>query len=132
MKSKKGYLIDTHVFLWAIGSVEKLSKMAVEVLEDNSAEIYLSKASYWEICLKQSKGKLKLKRGWQKVLEEERKKNRFKWLEIEPRHCEGILGLPGIHKDPFDRMLISQCISEGLSLVSCDEKIAGYSLDLIW
>jgi PIN domain nuclease of toxin-antitoxin system len=132
MKSEGGYLIDTHVFLWAISSVDKLSEKALSVLQDNLAEIYLSKVSYWEICLKISKGKLKLKRGWQTQLEEERKKNRFKWLEVEPRHCEGILLLPELHKDPFDRMLISQSICESLCLISCDEKIAQYSLNILW
>ena len=132
MTRKAGYLIDTHVFLWAISSVERLSDKARNILEDNAAEIYLSKISYWEICLKISKGKLELKRGWQTLLEEERKRNRFKWLEVEPGHCEGILSLPDFHKDPFDRILISQSIAEGLSLISCDEKIARYSLEVLW
>lgn len=131
-KNKNRFLIDTHVFLWAIDSTEKLSKKSRSILEDRSSEIFLSKASYWEICLKISKGKLRLGENWQKILERERKKNRLNWLEISPEHCEGILLLPDLHTDPFDRMLISQAVCEDTSLISCDEKIAEYDLEVIW
>jgi PIN domain nuclease of toxin-antitoxin system len=131
-RTKNRFLIDTHVFLWAVDSVEKLSDSALEILNDRSSEIYLSRASYWEICLKISKGKLRLAKGWERVLERERKKNRFQWLEISSSHCEGIIALPDHHRDPFDRLLIAQAICEGVSLVSCDDKIAQYDLDVVW
>jgi PIN domain nuclease of toxin-antitoxin system len=125
-------LIDTQVFLWAIDAVEKLSERSREILEDRSSEIYLSRASYWEICLKIARGSLELGDGWEKTLERERRRNRFHWLEISSPHCEGIISLPAFHKDPFDRMLISQALFEGVSLISCDEKIARYDLNVIW
>lgn len=132
MKSRFRYLLDTHVFLWAIDSVEKLSERSTAILKDQSSELFLSRASYWEICLKISKGKLKLRRGWEKYLERERKRNRFQWLDISSRHCEGILTLPEIHRDPFDRMLISQAVGEGLTLITCDDLIARYEVDVLW
>lgn len=131
-KKANRYLIDTHVFLWAIDSTEKLSEPARSILEDRSSEIYLSRACYWEICLKISKGKLRLGDGWEKTLERERKKNRFHWLDISSSHCEGIASLPYHHRDPFDRMLISQTLIEQASLISCDDKIAHYDLHVIW
>ena len=132
-KRPKGrYLIDTHVFLWALDSVERLSKRSREILDDRSNEIFLSRASYWEICLKISKGKLRLRRGWEKTLERERKKNRFHWLEISSRHCEGLISLPEIHRDPFDRMLICQATCEGAVLLSCDEKLSQYDVEVVW
>ena len=130
MSSK--FLIDTHVFLWAIGAPEKLSPAAAITLSDKTNEIFLSRASYWEICIKVSKGTLKLGPDWQEVLEQERRANRFLWLDITSEHCDGIIALPKHHKDPFDRLLISQANSEQLTLISGDGKLADYAVDLLW
>jgi PIN domain nuclease of toxin-antitoxin system len=130
--SHNKYLIDTHVFLWAVGSSDLLSKSAKKILSDKTNEIYLSKVSYWEICLKISKGKLILQKGWEKKLEEERRANRFHWLEVAPKHCEGIISMPRHHKDPFDRLLLSQAKCEKLGLISCDEKLHLYNVKVYW
>lgn len=132
MKSKERYLIDTHVFLWVINSSNRLSQVARSHIAERSNQIFLSKASYWEICLKVSKGTLEVEDGWIRAFERERKANRFAWLEIEPKHCDQLINLPHHHKDPFDRILISQCLSEGLSMISCDEKFRHYDLDVKW
>lgn len=132
MTSKKRYLIDTHVFLWVISSSDRLSEIARSHITERTNQIFLSKVSYWEICLKVSKGTLELEDGWIEAFERERKANRFAWLEIEPWHCEQLISLPHHHKDPFDRLLISQCLSDGLSMISCDEKFRYYDLDIKW
>ncbi|MCP5518647.1 MAG: type II toxin-antitoxin system VapC family toxin [Verrucomicrobiales bacterium] len=131
-RHKGRYLIDTHVFLWALDSVERLSQRSREILDDRSSEILLSRTSYWEICLRISKGKLRLKPGWERTLERERKRNRFHWLEISSQHCESLISLPEIHRDPFDRMLISQATCEGVVLVSCNELMSQHEVEVLW
>ncbi len=131
-RSSKKYLIDTHVFLWSVANSELLSKKVTAILSEKTNEIYISKISFWEICLKISKGKLILEKGWEKKLENERKINRFTWLEIEPKHCLGIVSMQWHHKDPFDRMLLSQAKCEKLKLISSDDKFNLYNLNVCW
>ena len=128
----KRLLLDTHAFLWCVASSEKLSDTAKSAVLEKGTDVFLSKVSYWEICLKVSIGKLALMPDWEAKLEAERKANRFAWLEISPKHCEGIISLPWHHKDPFDRLLVSQARAENLSLLSCDDKIEPYGIDIIW
>ena len=131
-KSDQAYLIDTHVFLWTVACSDRLSETARSILAEKRNRIFLSKASWWEICLKVSKGTLVLKDGWETIFERERRANRFTWLEIEPRHCQNLIALPHHHKDPFDRMLLSQATVEGLCLVSGDDKFRLYPVNLAW
>lgn len=126
------FLLDTHAFLWAIDSFEELSNTAEEIILEKSNEIYLSKVSDWEICLKISKGKLNLGVQWEEKLERERKANRFHWLELAPKHCETMITLPWDHKDPFDRMLSAQAQCENLTILSRDQKLSLYSDDVVW
>ncbi len=126
------FLLDTHAFLWAIDSFEELSNTAEEIILEKSNEIYLSKVSYWEICLKISKGKLNLGVQWEEKLERERKANRFHWLELAVKHCETMITLPWHHKDPFDRMLSAQAQCENLTILSRDQKLSLYSDDVVW
>jgi len=125
-------LLDTHAFLWSVASSERLSEPARAAILDKTSEVYLSKVSYWEICLKISIGKLTLASNWETKLESERKANRFSWLNIEPKHCQRIISLPWHHKDPFDRLLIAQARSENLCLVTRDDKLAPYDINIIW
>ena len=132
MKTNPGYLIDTHIFLWILSASERLSAKAKNVVQEPRNAIFLSKVSYWEICLKASKGKLRLQGGWEESFEEERRNNRFQWLEVNPSHCRGIINLPFHHKDPFDRLLIAQANHENLILVTCDSKFENYDVETIW
>jgi PIN domain nuclease of toxin-antitoxin system len=131
MKSN-AFLLDTHTFLWALDSFQLLSNTAREIILEKSNEIFLSKVSYWEICLKISKGKLSLGTQWEEKLENERKANRFHWLELVPKHCEPIIIMPWHHKDPFDRMLVAQAQCENLTILSCDQKLSLYSKNVVW
>jgi PIN domain nuclease of toxin-antitoxin system len=125
-------LLDTHVFLWLMMGDDRLSQKAREAFLNPQNSIFLSAASFWEVGIKTSLGKLSLKEGWLKGFEDQMKKNTIQWLPIERRHCEKVSILPFHHRDPFDRMLIAQALVEGLTLVSGDHRFADYGVNCLW
>ena len=125
-------LLDTHVFLWLITGDGRLSKSARQAYLDPETGVYLSAASFWEIGIKTSLGKLTLKEDWLQGFEEQMKINTIQWLPIESRHCEQVSRLPFHHRDPFDRMLIAQALVEDLTLVSSDACFAAYGVPCLW
>lgn len=126
------YLLDTHVFLWMISDEKQLSIAASDVILSSSSVLYFSMASYWEICIKLSVGKLILKRNWAQIFEREMSHNGIEWLPVKQDHARGIIKLPWYHKDPFDRLIISQCYSEKLSCITADEQIKKYNIKCLW
>ncbi len=126
------YLLDTHVMLWFLEDSKELSKKAKTLLVDGRNELYWSSASFWEITVKVSLGKLELDKNWQKQLEREKKENRIQDLPIYQKHCEPHLGLPWHHRDPFDRLLICQAIVEDLVLITRDKHILKYKVKTMW
>lgn len=126
------YLFDTHVMLWFLEDADALSKKARQILKNRKNELFWSAASYWELTVKLSLGRLKLQKGWQAFLEQEKKVNRILDLPIQERHCAPHLTLPWIHRDPFDRLLICQAISEKLILLTKDETIRQYPVKTAW
>lgn len=124
-------LLDTHVFLWMMAG-ENLSPTARQVILDPENDLYLSAASYWEICIKLSLGKLQLAAEWAQVFEQEMKVNRIVWLPVERTHCRGLLALPHLHGDPFDRLLIAQARVENMTVVTADLSFHQYDIAAIW
>lgn len=124
-------LLDTHAFLWLIGN-QRLSQRAGAAFLDPSNQLFLSAASYWEICIKRSIGKLVLAEDWKQSVEREMQINDIRWLPIERSHCQAIIGLPWIHRDPFDRLLIAQAREEGMAILTADEYIPQYGVATIW
>lgn len=124
-------LLDTQVFLWVINN-QKLSPRARAAFLDTGNQLFLSAASYWEICIKQSIGKLGLSEDWQQSFEREMRANNIRWLPIEKAHCQAIIALPWIHRDPFDRLLIGQALYESLTILTVDEQIQQYDVATIW
>jgi PIN domain nuclease of toxin-antitoxin system len=125
-------LLDTHAFLWSITGDDRLSKTAGKTFLNPENNLFLSAASFWEICLKMSLGKLSLKRGWFKTIQEEMKINAIQWLPVEMPHCVELTKLPFHHRDPFDRMLIAQAMVEDLQLLSRDGRLSTYEIKRIW
>jgi PIN domain nuclease of toxin-antitoxin system len=109
-----------------------LSKVAQAQFLNNQNELFLSAASYWEICIKHGSSKLKLAPKWEAMFEREIAANSIQWLSIEKEHCRGILALPPIHGDPFDRLLVAQALQEGLTIITADIHIAQYQVDTLW
>ena len=124
-------LLDTHAFLWFMQG-ENLSQTAQAAFLDTSNDLYFSAASYWEICIKHSLGKLELVGNWDKLFDQEMAVNTIRWLPIEKEHSRGIIGLPMLHRDPFNRLLISQANHEGMILLTADPQIQQYDIPTLW
>lgn len=125
-------LLDTHALLWLITGDERLSETAKKSFLDQENSLFFSAASLWEICLKKSLGKLSLKSGWLKAIQDEMKVNAIQWLAVEILHCAELAKLPFHHRDPFDRMLIAQAMVEDMLLLSRDSRLSDYEITRIW
>ena len=125
-------LLDTHALLWLITGDERLSETAKKIFLDQENSLFFSAASFWEICIKKSLGKLSLKSGWLKAIQDEMKVNTIQWLPIEMLHCAELTKLPFYHRDPFDRMLIAQAMVEDMQLLSRDSRLSDYEITRIW
>ncbi|MEX2616469.1 MAG: type II toxin-antitoxin system VapC family toxin [Alphaproteobacteria bacterium] len=118
-------LIDTHLILWAANSPERLSPAARLLMADSENDLVFSAASLWEVAIKCGLGRTdfnvaprQLRRG---LIE-----NGWLELAISSAHAVAIDGLPPIHKDPFDRLLVAQAQVEGMSLLTADSAVAAY------
>ncbi len=124
-------LLDTHAFLWSING-GPLSEQARNAFLDPENKLFLSAASYWEICVKVSIGKLVLAENWPQQFNEEIAINGITWLPVEPEHCRRILDLPSIHQDPFDRLLIAQALCENMQIMTTDRHFSRYPVTTLW
>lgn len=125
-------LIDTSTFLWFISGNSRLSHTAKTFISEIENEIFLSVASLWEIAIKMSLGKLEVFMTYEHMLSKEIEDNEIELLPIEKRHLMELLGLPLYHRDPFDRMIISQGIAENLPILTCDRLFTDYPIEKIW
>jgi PIN domain nuclease of toxin-antitoxin system len=118
-------LLDTHAFLWALISPEKLSEPVRTAISSADNPVFVSAISFWEIALKHRLGKLHLQGVTPDALPDAALLQGFELLPLEARLAAGFSALPDIpkHRDPFDRMLIWQAVSMGYTVVSCDRKI---------
>jgi PIN domain nuclease of toxin-antitoxin system len=120
-------LLDTHLILWAASDNPALPDAARTILEDTSITPYFSVASMWEIVIKQALGREDFQVD-ARVLRRNLLDAGYEELSIEANHVFGVAGLPQIHRDPFDRILIAQSIAEGIVLLTHDEQIRKYTL----
>ncbi|MBF0310941.1 MAG: type II toxin-antitoxin system VapC family toxin [Magnetococcales bacterium] len=125
-------LLDTHTFLWWIEASDRLSSKAMEVISDRHNTCYLSLVSVWEVAIKIGLGKLSLSEPLEYFIGQELKKNKFRQLGIRLWHVSGVSTLPLHHRDPFDRLLISQALMEGMPILSADEVIDAYGVTRWW
>lgn len=125
-------LLDTHVFLWWIDDAPELSPRARQAIASEDSECLLSIASCWELTIKASLGKLELSETVERFIPQQLALNSFRLLPIDFRHVARVEALPFHHRDPFDRLLIAQAMTEKLVLVTADAKFAGYDVNLLW
>jgi len=125
------YLLDTQILLWAFGESDKLTETATQIIKNQENSLYVSKASFWEVAIKVNIGKLTLPFNLE-VLAQEAISNNIKVLEIEMSHISKYVDIPLHHRDPFDRLIISQAIVEELSVISSDDKFSLYEIQRIW
>ncbi|MFO7144185.1 PIN domain nuclease [Arthrospira sp. PCC 8006] len=125
-------LLDTHIFIWLIDGNPKLSQTARQAIEDESNTLYLSIVSLWEITIKTSLGKLELAIPLEQIVINFILPSDIEILPIHLPHLLILQTLPFHHRDPFDRLLISQAKSETLTLLSEDGMFEQYEVEILW
>jgi PIN domain nuclease of toxin-antitoxin system len=123
--------LDTQVFLWVVQDQAKLSPKCIAAIRDPKTELFLSAASVWEIGIKMGLGKLSLPKPLSQVLREVQAIG-LRSLPISWEHAQAVEGLPNIHKDPFDRLLIAQAQVEELAVLSSDKVFKEYKAKVLW
>ena len=125
------YLLDTHAALWLFEGSEKLSQTAQDIIFDDENEIYISILSAWEVAVKVSLSKLDFDGGSEAFLSAS-ENNSIDLLGVQGEYIRIVEKLPYIHRDPFDRLIISTALSENMTIITIDENIRKYGVSWIW
>jgi len=125
------YLLDTHAFLWFVSGDKQLPESARNIIEDIHQSCFLSAASLWEITIKHQNKKLDLGLSLEDLFDFA-DRNQIEIIPINYEHLLLLSKLPGHHNDPFDRLIISQAISEELIIITRDKLYKKYKAQLIW
>ena len=125
-------LLDTHALLWALTDSPKLSKKARQALAGAELEHFVSAATAMEIFTKHRLGRLpeaaELVKHWNRVMAPPG----YTPLAITMAHAARAGALPHPHGDPFDRILIAQALSEGLTMISNEKLFDSFGVERIW
>ena len=124
-------LLDTHIFLWFISGDHQLADAVRDAIRDTGNEVYLSVASIWEAIIKYQLGKLPLPKSPEVYLPEQRRLHQITSLSIDEDCMKQLASLPMLHKDPFDRLLISQAKQYGMSIATVDNAVKAYSVSIL-
>ncbi len=125
-------LLDTATFIWLAEDHSKLSATARSLIADASNEVFLSAASAWEIAVKHDLGRLDLRVPPDEYVWQQRQLHRIESLSIDEAAALQLAKLPDVHRDPFDRILISQAILGGMVIVTPDRLIRMYPVRTVW
>jgi PIN domain nuclease of toxin-antitoxin system len=125
-------LLDTCTFLWIASGAPQLSPRARTLFASPENEVYLSAGSAWEIAIKHGLGKLPLPESPARFVPEMRERHGIEPLAIDERATLHIARLPELHRDPFDRLLVSQAIVHGLTILTPDPLITQYPALTTW
>lgn len=121
-------LLDTHAFLWFVLDDPRLGTAARGLIEDETTDVLVSPASFWEIAIKVSLGKYELTVPFEAFRQQGIGTNGFEVLPVEVRHAAVVATLPFHHKDPFDRLIVAQALAEAMPLVSGDAAPDAYGV----
>lgn len=124
-------LLDTHIFLWYISGDLQLSATWQTLLRDPANTVYLSVVSVWEASIKYHLGKLPLPAPPETYLSVQRQRHLIAELPLEESDLRPLGSLPPLHRDPFDRVLICQALTRGLTLVTVDTAIRAYPVAVL-
>lgn len=125
-------LLDTCTFLWLILDSEELTEKVKDLFADSDNEVFLSVVSTWEITVKYAIGRLDLPEEPRFYIPEQRERHRVRSLPLDEPASLQVSTLPKIHSDPFDRMLISQAMIHGLTILSPDDTMKKYPVRIAW
>lgn len=118
-------LLDTQLLLWAAGEPNRISARARKLIDDPANEVLFSAASLWEIAIKATLGREDF-RVEPRLLRRGLLDNGYQELPVTSQHAVSIDALPPLHKDPFDRLLLAQALTEGVVLLTGDTRLARY------
>ena len=124
-------LLDTHTFIWMDSDPGRLSVTAAAALRDPANEVWLSVVSVWEMAIKADLGKLVLRQPLDQIVRDQQA-NGVQIVPVQLTHVLRVVGLPAAHKDPFDRLLVAQSVTEGMDLVTADPIFAHYPVRVVW
>lgn len=125
-------LLDTQSLIWFDQDDSRLAARAKSLLESSENELWLSPATYWEIAIKVSIGKLTLAAPFDEFMSRIVSQNGLLVLPVLVKHCSALIELEYHHRDPFDRLLIAQAMTEGIPVVSSDEQFDAYPVTRLW
>jgi PIN domain nuclease of toxin-antitoxin system len=125
-------LIDTHALIWFCDGSAKLSNAARAAMEDETHERFIGHAVPWEMAIKLALGKIEFDTDFELIFPGVLEANGFPMLPASLEHYRGLIALPRHHGDPFDRLMISQAMVEGLTLITCDEHFPAYGVPVLW
>jgi PIN domain nuclease of toxin-antitoxin system len=120
------FLLDTHLLLWIAGKSKRVPEAVRKDLSNTSNEFVFSSASLWEIAIKRGLGREDFRID-PRALRQRLLDNGYAELSITGEHALRVIELPALHKDPFDRILLAQALTEGVTLLTADEQLARYS-----
>ena len=126
------FLLDTSVFLWSLDADFRLNARAKEILTAPSQELFLSAVSVWEIAIKFALGSLPLRKAPSEYVSFAVRTWRLRTLDITHEHALRAGELPPHHRDPFDRMLIAQAMTEKMTLLTADRAFRPYKVEMIF
>ncbi len=125
-------LLDTCTFLWLVTGDRTLPPRVIEHFRAAENEIFLSAASAWEIAIKYEIGRLELASPPEQIVPQQREQHRIASLAIDEEAALHLSRLPALHRDPFDRMLVSQAIVHGLTILTPDPLVTQYPARTLW
>ena|SRR5258708_4180368 len=125
-------LVDTCTFLWIVSGSPRLSKTAAAAFLDENNERYLSAASAWEIGIKHAAGRLPLPKRPDIFVPMVREASGIASLDVDEESALHAGRLPGLHSDPFDRVLVAQAIVHGMTILTPDPAIDQYGVRVLW
>ena len=125
-------LLDTNVLIRLLVADKRMSSRAARAMERPGTSLVVSVVSVWELVLKYQARKLRLHAGITEVLDKILYDSPWTILPMMPEHLPVLAGLPMLHGDPFDRILIAQALHEGLTIVTADEQIPKYGVRTLW
>ena len=125
-------LLDTPVLIWTVSKRDKLSDSATRAMSRSIKALSVSVVSVWEILIKHHAGKLQFPVPLDEVIDQILYRSPWSILPISPEHLPGLIALPPLHKDPFDRLLVAQARYEGMAILTADEEIKKYDVRTIW
>ncbi|HEX2204282.1 MAG TPA: type II toxin-antitoxin system VapC family toxin [Longimicrobium sp.] len=125
-------LLDTHTLLWFVAGDTRLSAYARAIMDDPENDVLVSIASLWEVVIKVGVGKLELDMPVERFVVDQVSRRQFTVLPIELSHLVTVSTLPLHHRDPFDRLLAAQALTEDVPMLGTDSTFDAYDVQTLW